>query len=191
MTTTVGLLAHPGIEILNFAGPYQVFATASSLAGGDEELFRLVTIGSSADPVTVGGGGCLLPDAAFAVHPPLACLIIPGGSLEVPTIERSLIDWLSSQVASVPIVASVCTGAFLLAATGCLAGLTVTTHCEFTHILRQHFPDLDVVENRRWVDTGRFVTSAGRSAGIDMALHLVERLASRELAVATARRLEL
>jgi len=194
MTMSIGLFCFPEMEMLDYAGPYQVFATASRLASGDSYgLFRLVTIGTSLDPVRVRGGAVILPEAAIADHPGLDALIIPGGRAGVDTQIREgvAVEWIRTQAASVPIIASVCTGAFLLAQTGLLDGLQATTHADHVNDLRRTFPSLDVVESLRWVDSGRFITSAGLSAGIDMALHLVERLASRDLSVSTARQLEL
>jgi transcriptional regulator GlxA family with amidase domain len=90
----------------------------------------------------------------------------------------------------VPLVASICTGAFLLAKAGVLDGKAVTTHWEDIDDLKAMFPGLDVRTGQRWVDEGTVVTSAGISAGIDMSLHLVERLAGRALAERTARQME-
>jgi transcriptional regulator GlxA family with amidase domain len=106
--------------------------------------------------------------------------------LEKPDV----IHWISGQSAPERVVASVCTGAFLLAKTGKLTGKQVTTHWEDIDDLKEMFPSIDVLSTLRWVDEGSFVTSAGISAGIDMSLHLVERLHSRKLAQRTARQLE-
>jgi len=193
MTMSVGLFAFPGMEMLDFAGPYQVFATASRLTSTDTDLFHLVTIGTSLEPMKVGGGATIVPEVTIADHPELSCLIIPGGRAGInhQMADEKTVAWLTAQANKVPIVASVCTGAFLLAQTGLLDGCDVTTHFAHVDDLRQAFPTLNVLESRRWVDSGHFLTSAGLTAGIDMALHLVERMASRDLSVATARRLEL
>ena len=196
MTMTIGLLAFPDMEMLDYAGPYQVFASASSVAKEnpeDPELFHLVTIGETAGCVPVRAGASLCVQYTLDDHPELSCLIIPGGMAGVdPAIDRGrIVPWLVDQATKVPVVASVCTGAFLLAQSGLLHAMEATTHHSRVDDLRYRFPSIDVIESRRWVDSGRFVTSAGITAGIDMAIHLVERLASRDLAVATARRLEL
>ena len=194
MTMSIGLFCFPEMEMLDYAGPYQVFVTASRLASGDSYgLFRPVTIGTSLDPVRVRGGAALLPEATIADHPALDALVIPGGRAGVDAQIRQgdSVEWIRTQADTVPIIASVCTGAFLLAQTGLLDGLQATTHADHVNDLRHTYPNVDVVESLRWVDSGHFVTSAGLSAGIDMALHLVERLASRDLSVSTARQLEL
>ena len=194
MTMSIGLFCFPEMEMLDFAGPYQVFATASRLASGDTYgLFRIVSIGTSLDPVRVRGGAVILPEATIDDHPALDALIIPGGraGVDAQINQGKAVEWIRTQAASVPIIASVCTGAFLLAQTGLLDGHQATTHADHVNDLRNTYPALDVVESLRWVDSGPFVTSAGLSAGIDMSLHLVERLASRDLSVSTARQLEL
>jgi transcriptional regulator GlxA family with amidase domain len=193
MTMSIGLYAFTGMEMLDFAGPYQVFTTANRIAAPDgQDLFSTVVIGSDLGPVAVRGGATVLPQTTIATHPPLTCLILPGGMPAVDAqIDRGdIVEWVAAQAATVPVVASVCTGAFLLAQTGLLSGLEATTHLEHLDHLRQRFPSINVVAKRRWVDTGQFVTAAGLAAGIDMALHLVERLVSHDLSVETARRLE-
>ncbi|MDR2974799.1 MAG: DJ-1/PfpI family protein [Propionibacteriaceae bacterium] len=195
MTASVGWLVFPGMDMLDFAGPCEVFVMASRIAQRDGEAtpFQIHTIAESLEPVTVQGGLTILPHHTIADHPDLDCLILPGGLAGLtPLIDRGdVVDWVTRQAATVPLVASVCTGAFLLAQTGLLAGLKATTHIARTDDLRHRFPEVDVVENHRWVDSGRFVTSAGASAGIDLALHLVERLANRDLSVGCARALDL
>ena len=194
MTISVGLFVFPDMELLSYAGPYQVFATASALAppNGGHPAFRLLTIAPSAASVEVRAGATVLPQATIDDHLELSCLIIPGGKgVDAQIDEGRVVPWLAAQANTVPIIASVCTGAFLLAQTGLINGLRVATHHAHAEELRRRFPSVDVVESRRWVDTGRFVSSAGIAAGIDMALHLVERMAFHDLSVQTARHLEL
>ncbi|MCL2737154.1 MAG: DJ-1/PfpI family protein [Propionibacteriaceae bacterium] len=198
MTMSIGLYAFDDMEMLDFAGPYQVFATASQLSAQTsspftDDLFSLVTIGRTLDPVTARAGAVLQPQATIDDHPPLSCLVIPGstGAKGAQADDPEAVTWISATSSQVPVIAAVCTGAFLLARTGLLDGLQATTHADHVDDLRRRFPSIEVIDSRRWVDAGRFVTSAGLSAGIDMALHLVERMASRELSVATARRLDM
>ncbi|MDR0959791.1 MAG: DJ-1/PfpI family protein [Propionibacteriaceae bacterium] len=195
MTLTVGIYAFDGMELLDHAGPFQVFSTASRLAGedGDSEIFSVVTLAASMDPVTARGGARILPDATNHDAPALDCLIIPGGHVGVDAqiSGTDVVDWVRSQAEQVRILASVCTGAFILAAAGLLDGKKATTHAHYTDELRRRHPQVTVLENRRWVDEGSIITSAGMTAGIDMSLHLVERLANRDLSVATARQMEL
>ena len=115
-------------------------------------------------------------------------LVIPGGVVSAELQREAVIDWIARTASSSTITASVCTGAFLLGRAGLLRGMSATTHWEDIADLRSMFPDVDVQTERRWVDMGRVVTSAGISAGIDMSLHIVSRLESQELAIRTANR---
>jgi transcriptional regulator GlxA family with amidase domain len=136
------------------------------------------------------GGLRIEPQYTIDHHPPLDVLIIPGGVVTAQLDSRPVIDWIVQCARSSTITASVCTGAFLLGQAGLLDGKPATTHWEDLADLRAMFPDVVVQENHRWVDTGPIITSAGISAGIDMSLHLVSRLAGRELAIRTARQME-
>ncbi|MCL2470911.1 MAG: DJ-1/PfpI family protein [Propionibacteriaceae bacterium] len=207
MTLSIGLFVFNNMEILDYAAPYQVFATASRVNAQQqsspssttaptkdgEDLFSLVTISSSTEPVTMQAGAVILPQATIGDHPELSCLVIPGGKQGVEALinQGDAVTWIKEQAATVPLVASVCTGAFLLAHTGLLDGRKATTHWAYADDLRQRFPAVDVVDSHRWTDSGQFITAAGLTSGIDMALHLVERMSSRELSVATARALEM
>jgi transcriptional regulator GlxA family with amidase domain len=141
-----------------------------------------------------GGGAASLRvevDHAFDQHPRLDVLLVPGGVVTAELERPELLNWLRRLAASAALVTSGCTGAFLLARAGLLAGCAVTTHWEDIDDLRAAHPELEVRRDVRWVDAGTRVTSAGISAGLDMSLHLVERLHSRALAVRTARQMDL
>ena len=191
----IGLYVFDQVEVLDFAGPYEVLTTAARVHGrqapaGTPPLFEVHAIGRTRAPVRARAGLKIEPDHDLSEHPRLDALIVPGGVVTAELDKPDVIAWLTAQCAAVPLVASVCTGAFLLAKTGRLDGLETTTHWEDIGDLRRDFPTVTVREGRRWVDQGRFVTSAGISAGIDMTLHLVERLHSRTLAERTARQME-
>ncbi|MDO6384806.1 MULTISPECIES: DJ-1/PfpI family protein [unclassified Uliginosibacterium] len=194
MTLAVAIYLFPDAEVLDFAGPYEVFTTASRVhkrrVPEAEELFRVFTVAATPGLVRARAGMEVKADFGFDTHPPLDLLIVPGGVVTQELERPGLTEWIQRNHAMTRITASVCTGAFLLAQAGLLEGLQATTHWEDVPDLRAMFPALQVLEGRRWVDQGRVVTSAGISAGIDMSLHLVERLAGRELALATARQME-
>jgi transcriptional regulator GlxA family with amidase domain len=194
MTTTIGLYVFDDVEALDFAGPYEVFTTASRVHARmqpDAALrFGVVTIGRTRRPVRARAGLKIEPDANIDDHPALHVLIVPGGVVSAELRAAEVAAWIAAQAANVQLIASVCTGAFLLAKAGLLDGRDATTHWEDIDDLRTMFPQVRVREGVRWVDQGAVVTSAGISAGIDMSLHLVERLAGRELAVSTARQME-
>lgn len=193
MTLRIGIHVFDDVEVLDFAGPYEVFTTATRVHARSHPgtpLFEVCTIGHSHAEVRARAGLPVRPDFGFADHPPLDVLIVPGGVVTAELARAGVAPWIAAQAARVRITASVCTGAFLLAQAGVLAGKAATTHWEDIADLRAMFPGLEVREGLRWVDEGSVVSSAGISAGIDMSLHLVERLAGRALAERTARQLE-
>ena len=194
MTIQVGIYVYDDVEVLDFAGPYEVFTTAARVHArahaGEPPLFAVFTIGERRSSVRARAGLRVDPDFSVSDHPPIDCLIIPGGVVTAELGKPDVMQWIDAQAGLARIAASVCTGAFLLAKTGRLDGRCATTHWEDIEDLRTMFPKLVVETGLRWVDEGQFVSSAGISAGIDMSLHLVERLSSRALAERTARQLD-
>ncbi|GAK50625.1 ThiJ/PfpI protein [Candidatus Moduliflexus flocculans] len=190
----VGIFLYDEVEILDFAGPFEVFSTASRLALRLNPMadapFRVFTIAEHAAIVNARGGLLVAPISDFNTHPALDVLIVPGGVVTAELEKPEVIAWIARCAAQAEITASVCTGAFLLAKAGLLSGKQATTHWEDLADLRQMFPDVFVREQARWVDEGAVVTSAGISAGIDMSLHLVARLLGESHAIATARQME-
>ena len=188
MTRNIGIYIFDNIEVLDFAGPYEVFTCATRVAGAP--LFRVQTIAASRAPVRARAGLELHPEASFADAGPVDVLIVPGGVVGAELAKPEVIAWIAATADRSELTASVCTGALLLAEAGLLDGLEATTHWEDQAELQSRWPAVQVRADRRWVDTGRIITSGGISAGIDMSLHLVERLAGRELAYRTARQME-
>jgi len=191
---TVGIYLFDDVEVLDFAGPFEVFCTASRMKTRLEpqapKPFEVITIADAARPVHARGGLVVQPAFAVTAHPPLDVLIVPGGIVTAELARENIIAWIAQQSAAAELTASVCTGAFLLARAGLLDGKTATTHWEDIDDLRAMFPGVQVQAQTRWVDQGQIVTSAGISAGIDMSLHLVARLESTDLAVRTARQMQ-
>ncbi len=189
----VGIYLYPGVEVLDFAAPLEVFGTASRVAlrsdGGAAPL-ELVTLVRRAAAVAARGGLRVTPDATIDAHPPLDLLIVPGGDERAERASVELRRWLAALAPDLELMASICTGAFLLAAAGLLDGRRVTTHWQDADELARLHPALRVEPQRRWIDEGRRVSSAGISAGLDMSLHLVDRLAGAKLAMATARQMD-
>ncbi|MDO8412987.1 MAG: DJ-1/PfpI family protein [Gallionellaceae bacterium] len=194
MTHTVGIFVFDEVEVLDFAGPYEVFTTASRLHArshvADQPLFSVFTIGRTASSLRARAGLKVFPDYNFSTHPAIDVLLIPGGVVTAELARPEVIQWIAASSARSKLTASICTGAFLLAQAGLLDGKLATTHWEDIDDLQSLFPTVKVQTNQRWIDEGRIVTSAGISAGIDMSLHLVERLAGRDLATRTARQME-
>jgi transcriptional regulator GlxA family with amidase domain len=189
----VGILLYDDVEVLDCCGPFEVFSTASRVAlrrGWPAPPFAVHTIAADSTDVVARGGLRLVASCTLGEHPPLDILVVPGGLTEAGEADRRLIDWLAQAAETTTVTASVCTGAFLLAAAGLLDGRQATSHWEDVDELERRFPSVTVRRDVRWVDEGRVVTSAGISAGIDMSLHLVGRHEGLELAEATARQME-
>lgn len=189
---SVGILVFDAVEVLDFAGPYEVFTTASRVHGKRNPgaaLFNVACVSRDGQPIQARAGLHVLPEHSFANHPPCDLLLVPGGVVDAAMACPQTLDWIARTAAQAQITASVCTGAFLLAASGVVHSGNVTTHWEDVADLRERFPALTVCDGPRWIDNGPVVTSAGISAGIDMCLHLVARLAGRKLAQLTARQM--
>ncbi len=195
MTLRVAIYVFPNVEVLDFAAPFEVFTTASRIHGrrslAEPAPFEVCTVARSAAAVQARAGLRVLPDYTIESCPQPDILLIPGGVVDAELRESRFIGWVADSAKSVSVVASVCTGAFILAKAGLLNGRSATTHWEDLADLQAAFPAVRVVDNRRWVDEGDVVSSAGIAAGIDMSLHLVARFAGEELARATARQLDI
>lgn len=195
MSLRVLILAYDGVEALDFAGPFEVFTTASRVSQRmnprAQTPFEVASVAATtSQPVQARAGLRLLADHDLAANPTADLLIVPGGVVDAPMASPATLRWIAGCAAGAQLAASVCTGVFLLAKSGVATREVVTTHWEDIADLREQFPSLDVRENERWVDSGRIVSSAGISAGIDMSLYLVERLAGRTLAERTARQMD-
>lgn len=195
---TIALLAFDDMEALDFAGPFEVFTTASRVfarmaaahnaaAGvgttGAGPLFGVTCVARTLAPVRARAGLRVLPDADFAAPLAADLLLVPGGVVNRAMACPDTLAWVLRMHAASRMTASVCTGAFILAAAGVLTDEPVTTHWEDQADLQQQFPALQVQSGVRWVETGggRAVTSAGISAGIDMSLHLVATMADSHM----------
>lgn len=192
-TLHVGILLFPEVEVLDFAGPFEVFSVAARLVArqpGGVAPFKVSLIGASGAVVAARHGMGVAPHYSFASAPVIDLLIVPGGVMSQPLADPLTLDWVSRMAGTAALTASVCTGAFILAKLGLLDGLSVTTHWEDMADLRREFPALTVQDQVPFVDQGKIVTSAGISAGIGMSLHLVQRVLGVEMARATARQME-
>jgi transcriptional regulator GlxA family with amidase domain len=176
----VGILVFEGVELLDFTGPAEVFAVA-----GHGSSFRVVTIAETTAPFATMGGLTFVPSHTYDDAPPLGVLVVPGGNMRA--VSPRGMAWLKATAAATPITMSVCMGSMLLARAGLLAGIEATTHAWGVEHLRATVPTCRVVTGRRFVDAGRIVTTAGVTAGIDGALHVVARLCGAEAATWTAK----
>ena len=188
----VGLFLFNNVGLLDFAGPYEVFTTATrvALSTHPQTPFNLVTLSQDNNPITARAGLQVKADHNLESHPALDLLLIPGGVVDQPLNNPNFITWLAAQRAKTRCIGSICTGAFLLAKAGLLDNLEATTHWEDIDELRENFPTVKVISDRRYIDHDHTITSAGIAAGIDMSLHLVAKLSDLALAKKTARQME-
>ncbi|EKO3372708.1 DJ-1/PfpI family protein [Vibrio fluvialis] len=183
----IAIYIYDDAEVLDFSGPFEVLSTAKRLAGNDWNVFFV----AQHDTLVKARGEYLVnPHYCFQNHPPIDVLIVVGGVHTAELEKTDVLDWIRGAAREAKEVASVCTGAFLLAQAGVLTDQPVTTHWEDIADLRAMFPALYVQEKVRWVRSGNITTSAGISAGIDMSLYLVSVLDSMSLAERTARQME-
>ena len=177
----IGILLFDGVEELDAVGPWEVLAYWTRGHPGDG--WAVSCLSRDGAPVTAAKGLDLGAHTAVGDAPRLDVLVHPGGQGTRPLLrDESHLSWVRAQRVAVPLMTSVCTGALVYAAAGLLAGRPATTYWGAVEELRGLDPSVQVREDERWVDDGDLVTSAGVSAGIDMALHLVARLAGPERA---------
>lgn len=189
----VGILIFDDVEVLDFCGPFEVFTVAGFLASQNQADFSgdVFTIAQTDRIIKARGNLQVKPDYTIENHPPVDLLIVPGGWGTRREVENEvLLTWLAKVSQATQLNASVCTGSFLLGKIGLLDGKQATTHWGSLDRMAQTFPQVQVKREIRWVDEGAVITSAGISAGIDMSLHLVERIYGRELAEKTAHHME-
>ncbi|WP_239115081.1 DJ-1/PfpI family protein [Planotetraspora kaengkrachanensis] len=178
--TRIGILLFEHVEELDAVGPWEVFGMWATKWPGEAEV---VAFASEAGPVLASKGMTLHADHGYADVGPLDVLVYPGGRGTRPHLEDpARLAWVREQRERVPLLTSVCTGSLVFAAAGLLAGRPATTHWGSLDTLKGLDPSIDVRPDDRYVDDGDVITSAGVSAGIDMALHVVARLAGTERA---------
>jgi transcriptional regulator GlxA family with amidase domain len=190
-SVAVGILLFDDVEVLDFAGPFEVFSV-TQLPNGGVRPFLVSTVSENGQLIHARNGLKVQPDYGFGDAPAFDVLVIPGGpgAREREVHNPSVIEWIQARAARVSILASVCTGAFLLAKAGLLHGKQATTHWASLDRFAREFAGVTVRRDVRYVDEGRIITSGGISAGIDMSLHLVAKICGAEVAQATARRME-
>jgi len=191
------MLVYPNLQILDAVGPLEVFARANQVwterHRGEPAPYELLLVARAAGQVSTSTGFPLVaPTSLTEVRGPLDTLIVAGGNgVFAAGKDRALMRWLARQAPRARRVASVCTGAFLLAELGLLDGLRATTHWSACELLQRRYPKVRVDPDPIYVREGRIWTSAGVTAGMDLALALVEDDLGRDVALAVARRLVL
>ncbi len=189
MPRNLAILIFPDAEVLDFCGPFEVFSVASHFV--EPAAFHVFTVAEKLGPVIARNGLSVNPHYSLDDCPAPDILLVPGGQgSRVQMHNTLLIDWIAAVAEKAELVLSVCTGALLLAKAGLLEGLEATTHHGAIDLLRQTAPNTVVHEDRRVVDNGPVICSAGIAAGIDMSLHVVAKLLGEEVSRKTAKHME-
>ncbi|MGG1850329.1 DJ-1/PfpI family protein [Bacillus wiedmannii] len=186
---SVGIFLFNEVEVLDFAGPFEVFSVTEA---DEEKSFTVYTVSQNGEMITARNGLKVKPDYSIEDLPPVDILIIPGGKgvRENEVQNDIIINWVRQQMKEVKLMTSVCTGALLLAKAGLLEGLKATTHWASIQTFKKDYPNVEVMENVKFVDEGHIITSAGISAGINMSFHIVKNLLGVEIAEETAKSME-
>jgi putative intracellular protease/amidase len=172
----VAILLFEGVQIIDYTGPYETFGHAWKSGG---PAFRIYTVAEKRDPITTAMGMSVNPRYTFADAPKPDILILPGGGVPPHLDNPAVMAWVKASAKDAEVVLSVCNGAFFLAKAGLLDGLEATTFAGLIDELREAAPKARIVEDQRWVDNGKIVTTAGLSSGIDGSLHVIEKLLGR------------
>ena len=194
MRKRVGILIFPAVELLDFCGPYEVFSVTrldEEKRRADPSPFEVLLVAETLDPVVATGGLRVIPDATLETCPPLDILVVPGGwGTRAEMKNQRVLKWIAERAREIETLTSVCTGAMLLGQIGLLDGRRATTHWRSLEWMRQSFPSVTVEDKLHVVEDGQVLTSAGISAGIDMALRVVARYCGEAVGRATARHME-
>lgn len=192
MRRRVGILIYRNVQALDVAGPMDAFtaATLPDAAGRSAPVYEVFTVASSKRALAAESGLTLKPNHTFESCPELDTLVIPGGcGMREPQLQARVAPWITQIAKRARRVAAICTGTFGLAATGLLTNRRVTTHWRFAGELSARFPELRVDANALYLKDGPFYTSAGITAGIDLALALIEEDVGRAVSLQVAREL--
>ena len=190
----VGIVLFKNIEVLDFCGPFEVFSATRLIEEKrreEQSPFDVLLVAEKSDPVHTTGGMKVIPDFTFQSCPKLDILVVPGGwGTRSEMSNPVMLDWLRNCGSEVETLTSVCTGSMLLGFAGLLEGHHATTHWRSLDWMRESFPSVTVEYDQHVVEDGRIFTSAGISAGIDMALMVVKRYYGENIARATAKHME-
>lgn len=190
----VGILLFENIEVLDFCGPFEVFSVArlnEEKRREEPSPFNVFLVAESKTPVVTTGGMRVLPDYALDDCPRMDILVVPGGwGTRKEMHNERLLGWIADRAGQLETLTSVCTGALLLGKAGLLDGKRATTHWRSLDWMQQLFPKTTVEKQLHFVEDGALLTSAGISAGIDMALRVVARYFGEPVARETAKNME-
>lgn len=177
----VAFLVSDGAVVIDFAGPWEVFQDVM-IPGRMDMPFQLYTVSESTKPIQASGGMKIVPDYTLENAPAPKVLVIPAQSAP----SEAVMAWVRKSAKTADVTMSVCTGAYLLAQTGLLAGKSATTHHGSYVDFARKYPDIQMKRGARFVEDGNLATAGGLSSGIDLALRVVERYYGREVATQAA-----
>jgi transcriptional regulator GlxA family with amidase domain len=177
----VAFLISDGAVVIDFCGPWEVFQNVM-IPGSMTMPFQTYTVGETTKPIVASGGMKIVPDYTLANAPAPKVLVIPAQSAS----SKGVLDWIRESSKNADVTMSVCTGAYLLAATGLLKGKAVTTHHGSYVDLGRKYPDIQVKRGARFVEVGNLASAGGLSSGIDLAFRVVERYFGSDVASQTA-----
>jgi len=181
----VAFLLSDDAVVIDFCGPWEVFQDVN-IAGRHEPAFQLYTVAETTKPIRASAGLRIVPDYTLATAPAPKVIVIPAQS----DPSEAVLAWIRKASKSTDVTMSVCTGAFVLARTGLLAGKAATTHHHGYRTFAMEFPDVNLKRGARFVEDGNLASAGGLSSGIDLALRVVERYYGREIAAKTADHME-
>jgi len=185
----MGIVIFNDVEVLDFAGPFEVFSVTNEQ--NNNELFNVLLISVGEKIINAKNGLKVVSDCSINDINYLDIVLIPGGLGARPLVNNSgFIDWVKLVSKDCELVLSVCTGALILAKAGILRGIKATTHHQAIGELRQLITNTEIIEGDRFVDNGKVITSGGISAGIDMSFHVIERLYGKNIAQKTSEYME-
>lgn len=194
MQKTVGILVFNDIEVLDFCGPFEVLSVArldESKRGETLSPFDVKLVSMTKEIIVTKGNMKVIPDFDFVTCPRLDILIVPGGmGTRKLMYDENVLNFIQQKAKEVELLTSVCTGSLILANAKLLEGINATTHWKSLERLENEFKNVKVCFDKHFVEDGNIITSAGISAGIDMALHIVKRYCGEEVAKATAKHME-
>ena len=190
----VGILLFDDVEVLDFCGPFEVFSATrleENKRFNQPSPFEVLLVAENDAVITTSGGMQVIPQFSFATCPKLDILVVPGGwGTRTELNNPILLDWLRQRAIETPTLTAVCTGSMLLGFAGLLDGRRATTHWQSLDRMRDAFPKVVVDYAAHVVEDGNVITSAGISAGIDMALTVVARYCGEQIARGTAKHME-
>ena len=187
-TYNVAIVVHEGVELFDFAGPGEVFAAAGRIA--DVVGINVFTVAPKKEPVTSQTFLSINPTYSIEDTPEIDILVIPGGRTGVLLRDEKFMAWVKYRFRETDNLLTVCTGAFVPARLGMLDGLKATTHHGSITSLKKNYPQIEVIEDKKFIDNGKIITSGGVSSGTEGALHVIRRIAGLKAAREVARYME-